>query len=227
MAKNNNKKIINPQWKQDTKLIHSGSNRSQHGETSETLYLTQGFLYENAESAQQRFAGEEEGYIYSRYANPTTTMLEERIAELEGAERAIATASGMAAVNAALLCQLKHGDHIIAARALFGSCRYVIETILPKFGVEATLVDGGNIDEWENALKPNTKTFFIESPTNPTLEIIDIQKLGDSLKNIIYASSSIMCSLALSINDHWNSGQMLSSIQLLNISTDKDDVWEA
>jgi len=161
-------------WKPATQLVHSGATRSQHGETSEAIYLTQGYVYETAEAAEARFKGEQPGFIYSRYANPTVDMFEKRMCALEGAEDARATSSGMAAVTAAILCGLKSGDHIVAARALFGSCRWVIETLAPKYGIEATLVDGTDIGNWEKAVRKNTKLFFLESPTNPTLEVIDI-----------------------------------------------------
>jgi len=162
-----------------TQLVHVGTERSAHGETSEALYLTQGFVYESAEAAEARFAGEEPGYIYSRYANPTVNMFEQRMCALEGAEAAIATASGMGAVAASILCQVKAGDHFIAARALFGSCRYIIENILPQYGVESTLVDGKDINAWKAAIRPNTKAMFLESPTNPTLELVDIAAVAD------------------------------------------------
>jgi O-succinylhomoserine sulfhydrylase len=161
-------------WKPQTTLIHSGTLRSQFGEMSESIFLTQGYVYETAEAAEARFKGEEPGFIYSRYANPTVDMFEKRMCALEGAEDARATASGMAAVAAAILCSLKAGDHIVAARALFGSCRWIIETLAPTYGIESTLVDGTDIKNWEQALRPNTKLFFLESPTNPTLEVIDI-----------------------------------------------------
>ncbi len=167
-----------------TELVHGGTLRSQFGETSEAMYLTQGFVYASSEAAEARFKGEEPGFIYSRYANPTTDMFEKRMCALEGAEDARATASGMAAVSAALLCSVRAGDHVVAARALFGSCRWVVETLMPKYGVEATLVDGREIAEWEKAVKPNTKLFFLESPTNPTLEVVDIAavaKLANSI----------------------------------------------
>ncbi|HEV3042528.1 MAG TPA: O-succinylhomoserine sulfhydrylase [Roseiarcus sp.] len=157
-----------------TKLVHGGSLRSDFGETSEALFLTQGYLYDTMEAAEARFKGEDPGFIYSRYSNPTVSMFEKRMALLEGAESARATASGMAAVTAALMGQLKAGDHIVAARALFGSCLYVVEELLPRFGVQATLVDGTDLKQWPAAMRENTKTVFIESPTNPTLEIIDI-----------------------------------------------------
>jgi O-succinylhomoserine sulfhydrylase len=161
-------------WKPATQLVHSGTLRSQFGEMSEAIFLTQGYVYPTAEAAEARFKGEEPGFIYSRYANPTVAMFEQRMCALEGAEDARATASGMAAVAAAVLCSLKAGDHIIAARAVFGSCRWIVETLAPKYGIEATLVDGREIANWEKAVRPNTKLFFLESPTNPTLEVVDI-----------------------------------------------------
>eukprot|EP00913_Durusdinium_trenchii_P026962 g25297.t1 len=141
---------------------------------SEAIYLTQGFAYDSSEAAEARFKGESEGYIYARYGSPTNDMFEKRMCALEGAEEARATASGMAAVSAALLCQLRAGDHIVAARALFGSCRWVVETLAPRYGIECTLVDGRDLANWEKAIQKNTKVFFLESPTNPTLEVIDI-----------------------------------------------------
>lgn len=163
----------------ETRLVHGGTTRSPFGETSEALFLTQGFVYDNAQSCEARFKGEDPGFVYSRYGNPTTAMFEERMALLEGAEAARATASGMAAVNAALLCQLSAGDHVVAARALFGSCRWIIEEFLPRFGVETTLVDGTDLAAWRAAVRPSTKVFFLESPTNPTLELIDIAAVAD------------------------------------------------
>jgi O-succinylhomoserine sulfhydrylase len=161
-------------WKPATALVHGGTMRSSFGETSEAIYLTQGFVYPTAESAEARFKGEEPGFIYSRYANPTVDMFERRMCELEGAEDARAMSSGMAAVAAALLCSVKAGDHVVAAKALFGSCRYIIDTLMPKYGIQSTLIDGADIKAWQDAVKPNTKLFFLESPTNPTLEVVDI-----------------------------------------------------
>ncbi|WP_114389390.1 O-succinylhomoserine sulfhydrylase [Notoacmeibacter marinus] len=166
----------------ETQLVQGGVNRSGFGETSEALFLTQGFVYPNAEAAEARFKGEEPGFIYSRYANPTVDMFEKRMCLLEGAEDARATASGMAAVSAALLCQLEAGDHIVAARQLFGSCRWVVETLAPKYGIETTLIDGTKTEEWEAACRPNTKVFFFESPTNPTLALIDIAAVAQIAK---------------------------------------------
>jgi len=168
-----------PDWKPATQAVHGGITRSQFGETSEALYLTQGFVYDNAEAAEARFNGEDDGFIYSRYANPTVDMFEKRMCLLEGAQDARATASGMAAVTSSLACQVKAGDHIVAAKALFGSNRWVIENMLGNFGVEYTLVDGRNIEAWKNAVQPNTKVFFLETPTNPTLELVDIQAVAD------------------------------------------------
>jgi O-succinylhomoserine sulfhydrylase len=161
-------------WRPATQLVHGGTLRSQYGETSEAIFLTQGFVYDSSEAAEARFKGETDGFIYARYGSPTNDMFEKRMCMLEGAEDARATASGMAAVSAAILCQVKAGDHIVAARALFGSCRWVVETLAPKYGVECTLVDGRDLANWEKAVRPNTKVFFLESPTNPTLEVIDI-----------------------------------------------------
>ncbi|MCB1424072.1 MAG: O-succinylhomoserine sulfhydrylase [Nitratireductor sp.] len=174
------KDLSNPEnWNPATALVHGGTLRSPFGETSEALYLTQGFVYESAESAEARFKGDEEGFIYSRYANPTVHMFEQRMCLLEGAEDARATASGMAAVSAAIGCQLKAGDHIVAAKALFGSCRWVIEKLMPSYGVGCTLVDGKNLEAWKQAVRPETKVFFLESPTNPTLELCDIRAIAD------------------------------------------------
>ncbi|MFD1695129.1 O-succinylhomoserine sulfhydrylase [Roseibium aestuarii] len=166
-------------WRPATTLVHGGTTRSQFGETSETLYLTQGFVYEDAEFAERRFNGEAPGFVYSRYANPTVAMFEDRMKMLEGAEAARATASGMAAVNLAIMSSVKAGDHVVAAKALFGSCRYIVETLLPRFSVESTLVDGTDLDQWKAAVKPNTTALFLESPTNPTLEIIDIAAVAE------------------------------------------------
>src|SRR5499426_2290240 len=166
-------------YRPETRLLHAGTLRSQFGETPEALFLTQGFVYDSAEQCAARFKGEEPGYLYSRFSNPTVAMFEQRMAALEGAEAARATASGMAAVTAALMGQLKAGDHVVAAKALFGSCRYVVEDFLPRFGVPSTLVDGTDLDQWRQAVRPNTRTFFLESPTNPTLEVIDIAAVAE------------------------------------------------
>ncbi len=157
-----------------TQMIHGGTMRSQFGETSEAIFLTQGFVYDSAEAAEARFKGDDPGFIYSRYANPTVAMFEERMCALEGAEAARATASGMAAVAASLLCDIKAGDHVVASRALFGSCDYVIADFLPRLGLASTLVDGIDLDAWRAAVRPETHAFFLESPSNPNLELIDI-----------------------------------------------------
>jgi O-succinylhomoserine sulfhydrylase len=167
-------------WKPRTRLVHSGTRRSQYGETAEAIFLTQGFVYPDAETAEARFvkAGEDE-FIYARYGNPTVRMFEERIAALEGAEDAFATASGMAAVHGALFSMLRAGDHVVSARALFGSCLYIVETLLPRFGVEVSFVDGTDMDQWRAAIRPGTKAVFLESISNPTLEVIDIAAVAE------------------------------------------------
>lgn len=167
-------------WNKRTKLVHGGTRRSQYNEVSEAIFLTQGFVYDSAEQAEARFlnSGPDE-FIYARYGNPTVAMFEERIALLEGAEDAFATASGMAAVNGALMSLLKAGDHVVAARALFGSCLYILEDILVRYGVELTLVDGTKLDEWRAAVRDDTKVVFFESMSNPTLEVIDIAAVSE------------------------------------------------
>jgi O-succinylhomoserine sulfhydrylase len=162
----------------ETRLVHAGTLRSQFGETSEALFLTQGFVYDSAEQCEARFNGTEPGYLYSRFSNPTVSMFEMRMASLEGAEAARATATGMAAVHNAIIGPLKAGDHVVAAKALFGSCRWVVEDFLPRFGVASTLVNGLDLDAWRNAVRPNTKLFFLESPTNPTLDVLDIAAIA-------------------------------------------------
>ena len=165
-------------YRPETRLVHSGTLRSQFGETSEALFLTQGYVYETSAQAERRFKNEEPGFQYSRFSNPTVAMFEDRMAAFEGAEAARATATGMAAVTLALVGQLKTGDHVVAAKALFGSCRYIVEDYLPRYGVSSTLVDGTDLDQWRDAVRPNTKTFFLETPTNPTLEVIDIEAVA-------------------------------------------------
>lgn len=167
-----------PHYRPETRLVHAGTIRSQFGETSESLFLTQGYVYESSAQAERRFKNEEPGYQYSRFANPTVAMFEARMAAFEGAEAARATATGMAAVTVALLGQVKAGDHVVAAKQMFGSCRYVVEDFLPRYGVTSTLVDGTDLTQWKNAMRPNTRTVFLESPTNPNLEIIDIAEVA-------------------------------------------------
>ena len=161
-------------WKPATLAVRGGTARSEFGETSEALFLTSGYCYDRAEDAAARFAGEQVGMTYSRLQNPTVEMLEQRIALLEGAEACRATATGMAAMTAALLCQLSAGDHVVAAKAAFGSCRWLVDTLLPKFGIETTTIDGHDSSAWEAAAKPNTKVFFFETPANPTMDVVDI-----------------------------------------------------
>jgi len=174
MASNDEDTARPEAWAPETRLVHGGSLRSQFGETSEALFLTQGFVYTCAEQAEARFKNEDPGYQYSRFGNPSVAMFEERIRLLEGADEARATATGMAAVNAALLSYLKAGDHVVSARALFGACRYIVETLCPRYGIASTLVDGRDLDAWRAAVRPNTRMFFFETPSNPTLELIDI-----------------------------------------------------
>ncbi|MGH6903606.1 MAG: O-succinylhomoserine sulfhydrylase [Geminicoccaceae bacterium] len=166
-------------WRTRTRLVHGGTQRSAFGETSEALYLTSGFCYRRAEDAAARFADRAPGYMYSRVANPTVRMFEERLALLEGAEEAAATATGMAAVHAALTSQLRAGDRVVAARLLFGSCHYILTEILPRFGVGVVLVDGGDLDEWAEALATPTRLVFFETPGNPTLALIDIAAVAE------------------------------------------------
>jgi len=167
-------------WKTRTQLVHEGSRRSQYGEMAEAIFLTQGFVYETAEAAEARFlkAGNDE-FIYARYGNPTTRMFEERIAALEGCEDAFATASGMAAVMGSLASLLRAGDHVVSSRALFGSCLYVLEEVLQRYGVRVTFVDGADIEQWRAAVVPGVKAVFFESVSNPTLELIDIAAVSE------------------------------------------------
>lgn len=167
------------QYRPETRLVHSGTLRSQFAETSEALFLTQGFVYDTAEQCEARFKGEETGFLYSRFSNPNVSMFERRMIELEGAGAARATATGMAAVTTAILAPLKAGDHVVAAKAMFGSCRYVVEDLLPRYGIASTLVDGLDLDQWRGAMRPNTKSCFLESPTNPTLDVLDISAIAE------------------------------------------------
>lgn len=171
---------MSTKWNPRTTAVHGGTRRSQYGELSEAIFLTQGFAYDSAEQAEARFieTGPDE-FIYARYGNPTVAMFEERIAALEGAEDAFATASGMAAVNGALTSLLKAGDHVVSARALFGSCLYILENILTRFGVEVTFVDGTDLEQWRDAVRPDTKAVFFESMSNPTLEVIDVAAVAE------------------------------------------------
>jgi O-succinylhomoserine sulfhydrylase len=179
---------VKPKYRPETRLVQSGVLRSQFGETSEALFLTQGYVYESSAQAEARFKGEDPGYQYSRFANPTVTMFEQRIAEFEGAEAARATATGMAAVTLAMMGQVRAGDHVVASRAIFGSCLYVVEDYLPRYGVTSTVIDGTNLDEWLAAMRPNTKTCFIETPTNPNLEVLDIAEIA----KIVHAAGATL-----------------------------------
>jgi O-succinylhomoserine sulfhydrylase len=165
---------ITSKWRPATQAVRGGTWRSEHGETSEALFLSSGFTYDNAETVAARFAGEAEGMTYSRLQNPTVQMLEERIALMEGAEACRAQATGMAAMTTALLCQLAQGDHVVAARAAFGSCRWLTDNLLPKWGIATTTIDSRDNDAWKAAIQPNTKVFFFETPANPTMDIVDM-----------------------------------------------------
>jgi O-succinylhomoserine sulfhydrylase len=216
----------NRQLRPATQLVHGGITRSGFGETSEAIYLTQGFVYDSSEAAEARFKGEDPGFIYSRYANPTNDMFEKRMCLMEGAEDARATASGMAAISAALLCQLKAGDHVVSARALFGSCRWVVETLLPQYGIESTLVDGRDLANFEAAIRPNTKVFFLESPTNPTLEVVDIAGVARSLPTrSVRPWLSTMCSQRRFCKSRWNWARMWSAIPPPSTLTARAAVW--
>jgi O-succinylhomoserine sulfhydrylase len=179
------RKELNPaRWGDATKLVRGGLDRSPHGETSEAIFLNSGFVYDEPETAERRFAGEDDGYVYGRYGNPTVTMFEERLRLLEGAESCYGLASGMASVYGALACQLKAGDHLVASRALFGSCYQIVTNILPRFGIRTTLVDGKNLDEWKSAIAKDTKCVFLETPSNPTLEVIDLAAVCEIAKKV-------------------------------------------
>jgi O-succinylhomoserine sulfhydrylase len=182
MARDNGHKadLSKPEsWGDATKLVRGGTERTAHGETSEAMFLNSGFVYPDAETAERRFAGEDQGYVYARYGNPTVTMFEERLRLLEGAEACYGTASGMSAVFGALACQLKAGDHLVSSRSLFGSCFQIVTNILPRFGIKATLVDGRDLDAWRQAVTRDTKCVFVETPSNPTLEVIDIAAVAE------------------------------------------------
>jgi O-succinylhomoserine sulfhydrylase len=167
-------RAITSKWRPATQAVRGGTRRTEHGETSEALFLTSGYTYDDAETVAARFAGDEMGMTYSRLQNPTVEMLEERIALMEGADACRAQATGMAAMTTALLCQLQMGDHVVAARAAFGSCRWLTDTLLPKFGIETTTIDSRDNDAWKAAIRPNTKVFFFETPANPTMDIVDL-----------------------------------------------------
>jgi O-succinylhomoserine sulfhydrylase len=192
-------------WAPATRLVRGGLARSGYGEIAEPIYLTQSFAYDSAEAADRRFSGEDPGFIYARYGNPTVKMFEDRLALLEGATGARATASGMAAVHTALAGLLRTGDHLVASRALFGSCRWIVTQLLPRFGVESTVVDGTDLDAWRNAMRPNTRALFLESPANPLLEVIDVAAVAEiahaaGAKLVVdnaFASPILQCPLQL------------------------------
>jgi cystathionine gamma-synthase/O-succinylhomoserine sulfhydrylase len=186
-------------WRPATRAIRGGTWRSEMGETSEALFLTSGYSYDDAATVAARFAGEDDGMTYSRLQNPTVAMLEERIALLEGAEACRTQASGMAAMTAALLCQLSAGDHLVTARAAFGSCRWLGDHLLPRFGVEVTVVDAGDLAQWEAAVRPNTKVFFFETPANPTMDVADLAGIAAIAKahGITTVVDNAFCSPAL------------------------------
>jgi len=179
MSKSEAPASLTARYRPETRLVHSGTIRSEFGETSEALFLTQGYVYDSAEQCEARFKGDDAGYIYSRYSNPTIAMFERRMIELEEAEAGRSTATGMAAVTTAMLAPLKAGDHVVAAKAMFGSCRYVVEDVLPRYGISSTLVDGLDLNQWRKAMQPNTRSCFLESPTNPTLDVLDIGAIAE------------------------------------------------
>ncbi len=186
-------------WRPATQAVRGGAWRSEHGETSEAMFLTSGYTYDDAATVAARFAGDEEGMTYSRLQNPTVAMLEERIALMEGAEACRAQASGMAAMTTALLCQLSAGDHCVAARAAFGSCRWLVDHLFPRFGIETTVIDSADNAAWEAAIRPNTKVFFFESPANPTLDVVDLEYVCGLAKahGITSVVDNAFCSPAL------------------------------
>lgn len=165
---------ITSRWRPATQAVRGGTWRSEQGETSEAIFLTSGYTYDSAEEVAARFAGESKGMQYSRFQNPTVQMLEERIALMEGAEACKVQASGMAAMTSALLCMLSAGDHVVAGRAAFGSCRWILDNVLSRFGITHTIVDARENEQWRAAIRPNTKAFFFETPANPTLDVVDL-----------------------------------------------------
>lgn len=199
VKRNSNVKEIAKNWRAETLQVRAGTMRSEFGETSEAIFLNSGFCYDNAEVAESRFNGEAPGYVYSRYLNPTLHMLELRLSALEGAEAACVVGSGMAAVFASLMSHLKAGDHVVAHRVLFGSCHYILQEIAPRFGIEVTFIDGTKSDEWERSMQPNTKCVFIESPANPTLEILDIKHIANVCKahNVMLIVDNILAGLGV------------------------------
>ncbi len=184
MKRNQNTLEKARKWRPDTQMVRGGTLRSEFGETSEAIFLNSGFCYDDAETAASRFDGTAPGYVYSRYLNPTLKMLEDRLALLENAEAACVMGSGMAAVFASMMCFLKTGDHVIAHKVLFGSCHYILAQVFPRFGIEVSFIDGTSEAAWASAFKPNTKCVFIETPSNPTLDIIDIAMVAKYTKHM-------------------------------------------
>ena len=172
------KEIQEKQWRPATRMVRGGTRRSEHGETSEAIFMTSGYVYGDAGEAEARFKGNAPGFVYSRFGNPTVAMFERRLALIEGADACKATSTGMAAVFASLMAQLRAGDHIVSSRALFGSCLYIVSELLPRYGIEVTLVDGTDLNQWRAAFRPDTRCVFLESPSNPGLEIIDLEKVA-------------------------------------------------
>jgi O-succinylhomoserine sulfhydrylase len=170
---------ITANWRSATRAVRGGSWRSEQGETSEAIFMTSGYCYDDAETVADRFAGKIPGMTYSRTSNPSVMMLEERIALMEGAEACKCQASGMGAMSSVLLCQLSAGDHMVIARAAFGPTRWVTDNLLPRFAIECTAVDGRDLDQWRDAIRPNTKVFFFETPSNPTMDMVDIRAVSD------------------------------------------------
>jgi O-succinylhomoserine sulfhydrylase len=177
--KKDRKELTPAKWGDATKLVRGGLDRSPHGETSEAMFLNSGFVYDEPEIAEKRFAGEDDGFVYGRYGNPTVSMFEERLRLIEGAEASYALASGMAAVFGALACQLKAGDRLVSSKALFGSCYQIVTSILPRFGIKSVLVDGADIDAWKREITPETKCVFLETPSNPMLDLVDLAAVCD------------------------------------------------
>ncbi len=196
---------ITRKWRPATQAVRGGTWRSEHGETSEALFLTSGYTYDRAADAAARFAGEQDGMTYSRLQNPSVAMLEERIALMEGAEACRVQATGMAAMTSALLCQLSAGDHLVSARAAFGSCRWIVDNLLPRFGIETTIIDSRDNADWEAAIRPNTKAFFFETPANPTMDIVDLKFVCDLAKahGITTVVDNAFCTAALQRPLEW------------------------
>ena len=190
---------ISERWRAATRAVRGGTWRSEQGETSEAIFVTSGYSYDDAATPAARFRGEDPGMYYSRTQNPSVQMLEERIALMEGAEACRAQASGMAAMTAALLCQLSQGDHLVAARAAFGSCRWLVDTLFPRFGIESTTIDARDNAAWEAAIRPNTKVFFFETPANPTLDLVDLEFVCGLARSrgIVTVVDNAFCTAAL------------------------------